>query len=126
MYNITIVIMEGCELMYCMKCGREIEGQQVFCNDCLATMEQYPVNPNTPVQLPKYKSASGSKKFTRRNAPAPEEIILRQRRIIRNLLVLLLAVCLGASYFVYQYFQPEPVDEEPSPGQSWSVAGDET
>lgn len=112
--------------MYCLKCGREIEGDQVFCNECLATMEQYPVNPGTPVHLPKNKNVAGSKKHTRRSAPAPEEIVLRQKRVIRGLLALLLAVCIGASYFVYEYFQPEPVDEEPSPGQSWSVADDET
>ena len=38
--------------MYCMKCGREVEGEQVFCPDCLAQMEQEPVPMNASVKIP--------------------------------------------------------------------------
>ena len=31
--------------MNCLKCGREIEEGQVFCNDCLVQMAKYPVKP---------------------------------------------------------------------------------
>lgn len=33
--------------MNCLKCGREIEEGQVFCNDCLVQMAKYPVKPGT-------------------------------------------------------------------------------
>ncbi len=38
--------------MKCMKCGRKFSAEQVFCDDCLAEMEKYPVSPETPVVLP--------------------------------------------------------------------------
>lgn len=112
--------------MYCLKCGREIEGQQVFCNDCLEIMDRYPVKSGTPIQLPKKNAIVAPKKQSRRNSLSPEDQIRRLRKTVRVLITLLLVVCLGASFFVYQFFQPDPVDEEPSPGQSWSVASDET
>ncbi len=38
--------------MNCMKCGKVIPAEQVFCEDCLAEMEKYPVKPDTPILLP--------------------------------------------------------------------------
>lgn len=48
--------------MNCLKCGREIEEGQVFCNDCLVQMAKYPVKPGTAVQLPSRGSAAAAKK----------------------------------------------------------------
>ena len=61
--------------MNCLKCGREIEEGQVFCNDCLVQMAKYPVKPGTAVQLPSRGSAAVSKKVhsRRRTKAAPEE-----------------------------------------------------
>ncbi len=112
--------------MYCLKCGRDIEGQQVYCNGCLEMMDRYPIKPGTPVHLPKRNPIVASKKQGRRNTPSLEDQLRRLRRMVTTLIFLLLAVSLGASFFVYQYFQPDSTDEEPSPGQSWSVASDET
>ena len=112
--------------MYCLKCGREIESQQVYCSGCLEIMGRYPIKPGTPVHLPKRTPIAAPKKQSRRSTPSLEDQLHRLRRIVTALIFLLLAVSLGASFFVYQYFQPDPVDEEPSPGQSWSVASDET
>lgn len=112
--------------MYCLKCGREIEGQQVYCDGCLEIMDRYPIKPGTPVQLPKKNPIITQKKQSRRNTPSLEEQLRRMRRMVSVLILLLLGVSLVASYFIYQYFQPEQVAEEPSPGQSWSVASDET
>lgn len=38
--------------MYCIKCGREVKEPQVFCDECLADMEKYPVKPTITVQIP--------------------------------------------------------------------------
>ena len=75
--------------MNCLKCGREIEEGQVFCNDCLVQMAKYPVKPGTAVQLPSRGSAAVSKKVhsRRRTKAAPEE----QKRI--RILSALLSVC---------------------------------
>ena len=112
--------------MYCLKCGREVEDQQVYCAGCLEIMDRYPVKPGTPVQLPKKNPIAAQKKQNRRNAPSMEDQLRHLRRIVKTLVLLLLAVSLVAGYFIYQYFQPEQVSDEPSPGQSWSVAVDET
>lgn len=46
----------------CMRCGREIEEGQVFCQDCLKEMSRYPVDPNTVVQIPLRKESVTGKR----------------------------------------------------------------
>ena len=118
--------MERCGHMYCLKCGREIEDQQVYCSGCLEIMERYPIKPGTPVQLPKKNPIPAQKKQNRRGTPSLEDQLRHQRRIIKVLISMLLVVSLAASFFAFQYFQPEATEDEPSPGQSWSVASEET
>ena len=97
--------MEGCGLMYCIKCGRETNSERVFCDECLESMEQYPVKPGTSVHLPKKSLPPQEKKGTRKKKPVkPEEQIhllkskiKRQRRLI----FLLLALLLVASWFLF-------------------------
>lgn len=90
--------------MNCMKCGRETVDNQVFCAECLAEMEKYPVKPGTVVHLPhRSEEPSSRKAHSRRKAPpAPEEQVRSQRKVIRNLLIALLVslILLGVTgYF---------------------------
>ena len=39
--------------MYCMKCGREVEAEQVFCQDCLELMKQEPIPIRSSVKIPR-------------------------------------------------------------------------
>ena len=39
--------------MNCMKCGREVEEDQVFCQECLEQMENEPIRISTPVHIPR-------------------------------------------------------------------------
>lgn len=48
--------------MACMKCGKKLGSSQVFCDECLAVMEQNPVNPNTVITLPRRENAPVQKK----------------------------------------------------------------
>lgn len=81
--------------MYCMKCGKEIDDQQVFCDDCLAVMAQYPVKPDVAVHLPKrntnYERSARKKELT------PEQLQQHQTSLIRWLFltVLILAAVVG-------------------------------
>ena len=86
MYNIAIVYSEVRDVN-CLKCGREIEEGQVFCNDCLVQMAKYPVKPGTAVQLPSRGSAAVSKKVhsRRRTKAAPEEQLKALKKRIRIL-----------------------------------------
>ena len=80
--------------MNCMKCGRELTGEGVFCAECLAEMDRYPVRPGTVVHLPRYNSDSSVKKPVPRRKPhvAPEEKVKQLRKLVARL-VLALVIC---------------------------------
>ena len=111
--------MLGGTAMACMKCGRDTQPGQVFCDTCLEIMEWYPVKPGTAVQLPK-RQESSVRKVSKRRGPTPEEQIKGLRRQIRFLSVLLtilmLLVCLMAIP-TYRYLMEEHV----LPGQNYST-----
>ena len=87
--------------MICMKCGREIPEQQTFCDLCLAEMSRYPVNPNTPVILPRRSAVPYIKKAPRKKTVPLESQILALKHRIRVLTVLLVAMTLLAGLLVY-------------------------
>lgn len=85
--------------MNCMKCGKEIKGEQVFCDNCLLDMKAHPVKPGTAVQLPIRPAPSAQKKAAaRRKALSPEEQVVSLRKTIRRLTTAIAAllVCLSA------------------------------
>lgn len=69
--------------MNCMKCGREIPAEQVFCEDCLLKMEKYPVRPGTVVQLPRRKEASSLKRAPKRRSVSLEEQVKTLRKQVK-------------------------------------------
>ena len=72
--------------MNCVKCGKDTTENNVFCSDCLAQMADYPVKPGTPVLIPDHSPArrTSVRKF---RAPEPEDVIRRQKKLIRLLAV---------------------------------------
>ena len=80
--------------MNCMKCGRELKEQQVFCARCLSEMARYPVKPNTVVQLPVHRPAPAVKKPHRKPEVKPEETIRHLQTRIHWLLILLVVLLL--------------------------------
>lgn len=86
--------------MNCMKCGRETKGKQVFCEECLADMEKYPVEPGTPVQIPARSGEQNYKPVSRRRKKSAEERLKRSKKTIGWLsgiiAVLVLVIVLGA------------------------------
>ena len=81
--------------MSCLKCGQEVSAGQVFCDSCLADMEQYPVKPGTPVIIPNQNAPLPSKR-THKRISKSQDLITAQRRLIgwllTTILILLLAV----------------------------------
>ena len=70
--------------MHCMKCGRKIKDRQVFCEECLAIMDTYPVKPGTPIQLPPPPSKNSTPaKANKRRQRNSEQQIAYQRITIR-------------------------------------------
>ena len=93
--------------MNCMKCGRKIENNGVFCEGCLSVMEKYPVKQNATLQLPKNRDAVAPKKSNKKKHQTPlEDQVNYQRRVIRRLGlmvgVLFLAVSLLLGWLLYE------------------------
>ena len=89
--------------MNCMKCGRDIEENQVFCGICLEEMGRYPVKPGIAVQLPHRRDSPVPKKthIRRRQPPTPEEQILRLKKRIRRLMILWLITLMLLAATIY-------------------------
>ena len=103
--------------MYCMKCGKETQADQVFCERCLQVMDAYPVKPDAAIHLPRRNPAPVAKKTThRKRVPTPEEQLVQLKQANRRLMIiglvlaLLWGITIGA--LVYQLMQP---DEAPAP-----------
>ena len=74
--------------MSCMKCGKEVSEGQVFCQECLAEMEKYPVKPGTPLPLPIRPREAVVHKRSYRKSRKPEEQIVSLRRWLSILCVI--------------------------------------
>ena len=91
--------------LYCMKCGKEINDNQVFCDSCLEVMDRFPVKPGTRVVLPNRAAPTVSKKATtRRKVLTTDERLARCRKAIQvlsiTLAVTIFALCLSISLLV--------------------------
>ena len=105
--------------MGCMKCGRDLEPGQVFCQECLADMRKYPVKPGTVVTLPR-RQEELPKRPPRKKTLSPEEQIRRLRKRNRRLfvtsLVLILLLAVSAFFLVREILE----EEHYRPGQNYS------
>ena len=94
--------------MKCLKCGREQDSEQVFCDDCLLEMEKYPVSPNANVQLPMRRDTHTARKTaSRRRSVNPEEQIRQLKKrlwFLTGALVITLALMLAMIYPTVNYF----------------------
>ena len=122
LYNMGNMKMGGMS-MNCMKCGRELSGDGVFCAECLAEMENYPVKPGTVVHLPRRKQEQMIRKpqSRRKNNISPEEQMKQLRKVVRRLilaLVLSLALLGATGYFAVVHLLEG--DVVLLPGQNYS------
>lgn len=85
--------------MNCLKCGREITGEGVFCPKCLEVMAAHPVRPNTVVVLPQNRTTVRRSVQRHRTEPTVEEKLRASRRRCRALgwTVAVLSLLLAAS-----------------------------
>lgn len=83
--------------MECMKCGRKIEGAQVFCPDCLEAMAGQPVSQETVIHLP-VRPTPPRRPVSRKPEMTPQERIGKLRKMVRTLWICIavLAVLLAA------------------------------
>lgn len=85
--------------MYCLKCGKT--ARDVFCDECKANMEKYPVKPDTPVSLPDREAYFAQKKVSqpKRKATAEEQNI-QLRKLLKLLLILWLITAVALVVFI--------------------------
>lgn len=112
--------------MKCMRCGTEIPSESVFCDDCLAEMEQHPIKPGTPINLPRREKQQLAKRSKKR-VLKPEEQIHALRRLVAFLMtvIILLAIALTASIYLLAT-QPDQNDSNRLPGQNYGTSVDAT
>ena len=69
--------------MYCLKCGQETGSEKIFCDQCLDSMDQYPVKPGTAIHLPRRDAVQTPKKSSRskRNTSLEEQIVYLKKVI---------------------------------------------
>ena len=75
--------------MGCLKCGAETDSGQVFCRACLEDMQQYPVKPDTAIQLPRRDEQHAEKAQAIRREPTAKEQVVRLRTAIKWLLAVI-------------------------------------
>ncbi len=100
--------------MNCIKCGRETTLEQVFCDNCQAEMEKYPVRPGTVVQLPNRKESAPRRSAPpkRRSAPLEDQVRILKTQV-RNLTIgffiaaMLAALLAGPAlkYLMHDHFE---------------------
>ena len=112
--------------MSCMRCGVDTGEKEVFCSECLASMEKYPVKPGTPVHLPMRAVLPDIKKPTRKKSGnTPEEQISRLRNMVRRLtgalIAALLIIVLLTGILLFSSLQQK--HETPSPRNYTATEG---
>ena len=106
--------------MNCMKCGRETQAENAFCQNCLEEMEKHPVLPGTVVLLPRRKEASVIKKSTKRRTLTPEEQIAFLQKCVL-ILTILLAISVAAVILMFKPTMHYIMDEHFEIGQNYST-----
>lgn len=89
--------------MFCVKCGRETEDEQVFCEGCLQTMAQYPVKPGTPVHLP-HREQKKKPTPRKRTLTAEEQVYqlkLTVKRLLTAVAILTVVLCLATIALIH-------------------------
>ena len=73
--------------MQCLKCGNKTAEKQVFCEDCLAIMQKYPIKPGTAIHIPQREKIDPEKRRAAQDIEdAKDSQIQRQRSVIRMLI----------------------------------------
>lgn len=108
-----------------MRCSKDTQNGQVFCPDCLAVMEQYPVNPNVTVRLPRRPDPTIGRKLPRRRMPSEEEqirMLKRKVRVLRWILAVALVLIIALSVPAVIHLMEG--GDGFLPGQNYSSAAD--
>ena len=110
--------------MNCMRCGREIRDDQVFCPECLSEMEKCPVKPDALVRLPRRPDPVPRRQSRKKGLSEEEQIrnLKRKVKVLRWLLAAALAVIIALSIPTVIHLMED--GDGLLPGQNYSSAVD--
>lgn len=115
--------------MQCIKCGKDTQANQVFCESCLQVMDAYPVKPDAAIHLPSRTTQPSSKKASRKKAIPAEEQIVGMKKTIRRLrifsLVLAALLVLTTGVLVYRMTRPQQ-QEDPVSKKNYTYSSETT
>lgn len=75
-----------------MRCGKETEDRAVFCAECLADMERYPVKPGTVIHIPPRQEPDPRKQTRKRKELTAEEQLAGAQNLIQILTICVLGL----------------------------------
>ena len=104
--------------MYCMKCGREVEGEEVFCPECLEQMEREPIAMNASVKIPRQPP-----KNTRSRRPAVylEEEVKRLERANERMRIWVILLAMATILLAMAIYHKEVVQVVEDLGKNYSI-----
>ena len=111
--------------MNCMKCGRETEDEQVFCQDCQVEMQKHPISTTVAIHLPS-RNTEPDKLPDYDDEESDAAVISQLKGIIRwltaTVAVLSILLCLVALMLIHLSNTPVP---ESTIGKNYSTIGTE-
>lgn len=115
LYN-TFDIENGVIALECMRCGKKTEDKNVFCPECLAEMENYPVKPGAVIHIPTRRAPEPNKPRKKKEKTLEEQlVVMRQavRVMTACVLGLMGALILTGVMLFYALFQPQDAPDPP-------------
>ena len=109
--------------MNCMRCGREIPLDQVFCSECLENMKRHPVKPGVVIQLPKREEDVFLRRPAKHVSVTPEKQLerVRQRsRLISTFLILLVLLAAAVGFLSGMHLERHRIIDHM--GQNYSTS----
>ena len=107
--------------MQCMKCGRDLDDGQVFCDVCRDEMGKYPVKPGTVVLLPHYVQYNQPKRVPARILSHEEQVKKLKKRNRTLAYLLALALTCAVSFGMLALYLFAEYEDKFLPGQNYTV-----
>ena len=104
--------------MYCMKCGREVEGAEAFCPECLVQMEQEPIAMNASFKIPRQPPWNNR---PRRPAVYLEEEVKRLDRSNQRLRVWVILLAMATVLLAMACYHKEMAQVVEDLGKNYSI-----
>lgn len=115
--------------MQCLKCGKKTTDRQVFCDECLSVMQDYPVKPGIPIHLPQREPRTVEKKAPAQRGPTAAEQLDNLRTTTRWLLgviailSLLLIATAGMLIHTLEQSSARPDSDKSDIGRNYTTSG---